>query len=164
MAASFSMSAVFSNGPLLSVYGKWPIVLATAWVAWGFPWDPFKQLLNWMRDPVLALEAWFGGKGSPVKVLPRSLFGDLIMITLVYYKKFWLIEFPYCPSNDLQLSLSSFLRSISSPFSNDSPVLTANTGLIQSTHKFYPISPLQGDSWVPSSPLFYACPVWVYRL
>lgn len=35
----------FSNGPLLCVCGKQPIVLATAKVIWGFLWDPFGQEL-----------------------------------------------------------------------------------------------------------------------
>ncbi|KRX36461.1 hypothetical protein T09_5922 [Trichinella sp. T9] len=34
------------KGIPLSVCGEQPIVLATAWVVWGFPWDPFGQQLN----------------------------------------------------------------------------------------------------------------------
>ena len=34
------VGAVFSNGDLLSVCEEQPIVLATAWVIWGFPLAP----------------------------------------------------------------------------------------------------------------------------
>jgi hypothetical protein len=39
-----------ANGALLSTEGgEQPIVLAKAWVVWGFPWNSFGQQLNWMN-------------------------------------------------------------------------------------------------------------------
>jgi hypothetical protein len=52
----------------MSVCGEQPVVLATAWVVWGFPWYPFGQELNYI-NLIQALGASFSDKRWPVRAV-----------------------------------------------------------------------------------------------
>jgi hypothetical protein len=60
---------------LLSVGGEQPIVLATAWIVWGFSWDPAAN--NSIKcNPFSVLEASFGDKRWPIATLSPPFFSD----------------------------------------------------------------------------------------
>lgn len=40
------IDVIFSNGDLPSDHREQPVILATAWIVWGFQWEFFDQKFN----------------------------------------------------------------------------------------------------------------------
>lgn len=79
------MGVVFSNG-ILHQCAEQLIILATAWVAWRFLWEPLTS--NSIEcHPVRVLESPFGEKRQTAVVLSPSLFGGFIRITSICYRE-----------------------------------------------------------------------------
>ena len=66
----------------MSFCGEQHIVLVTAWVVWGFPWDPLANTLV-EYSPVLVLEVLFVDKRWLVGTLSPPLPGDFIKTALI---------------------------------------------------------------------------------
>ena len=81
------MNIVHGNEATLSVYSEKPIVLATAWVLWGFPYNHLSN--NSIEcNSVLLLEASFDNKKWPVETQFPPLLGVPTKIIFIDYKKF----------------------------------------------------------------------------
>lgn len=110
----FSLNYVrvfFSNGSLMSVCGKQPIVLAIALLVWGFPWNLFGEQFKWIKNSL--------GTRSKLVLHLLHYLGTSLGLILYIYGVLIAVDFHTTPEIPLILAvllhLAVSLHSVSQP-------------------------------------------------
>lgn len=155
------MNVVFSNGVMLSVCGKLPIVLSKDWIVWGDFHGTIlaNNSIGW--SSVLALEASFGDKRWLVGgfCLPYYLEPSLISSSYIT-ESFHCTRFVSHPSKDLQFYPYLYpLLQVYVPFPSHLVLSSPHPTLAP----IYSIYPSQVEPCVTPSSFLYSQLLWVYE-